>query len=102
MHKLLQSGSTARIFAISTVVSVLALLAISWGLGASALVVALILVAVEIAFSFDNAIINAKVLAKMSHFWQRMFLTVGAVIAIFGMRVVFPILIVAVTAHLGW
>lgn len=77
-------------------------MAVLFGMGLEALTVALILIAVEIAFSFDNAIINAKVLGKMSPFWQKMFLTVGAVIAIFGMRVIFPILIVALTADLGW
>ncbi len=69
-----------------------------WG----AMFVALILIAVEVSFSFDNAILNAKILAKMSRFWQNMFLTVGALIAIFGMRLVFPILIVSLTAGLGW
>lgn len=91
-----------RIFAFSAVVSVAVLLGILVKRGGDALSVALILIAVEIAFSFDNAIINAKVLAKLSPFWQKMFLTVGALVAIFGMRIVFPILIVAVTAHLGW
>jgi hypothetical protein len=91
-----------RIFAVSSFVSVASLLAIVIGMGVQALAVAAILIAVEIAFSFDNAIINAKVLARMSPFWQKMFLTVGALIAIFGMRVVFPILIVSLTAHLDW
>jgi hypothetical protein len=91
-----------RIFAVSGVISIASLVGIAAGMGPKALTVALILIAVEIAFSFDNAIINAKVLAKMSPFWQRMFLTVGALIAIFGMRVVFPIMIVALTADLSW
>jgi hypothetical protein len=98
----LHPHSPWRIFAVSGFISVASLVAIAAGLGAKALTVALILIAVEIAFSFDNAIINAKVLAKMSPFWQRMFLTVGALIAIFGMRIVFPILIVALTADLSW
>jgi hypothetical protein len=85
---------------VSAIVTVVTLLAILGFLGVGALVVALILIAVELAFSFDNAIINAKVLAKMSPFWQKMFLTIGVVIAIFGMRVVFPMLIVMLTAHL--
>jgi hypothetical protein len=34
--------------------------------------------------------------------WQQLFLTVGMVIAIVGMRLIFPILIVMVTAHLPW
>jgi len=66
------------------------------------MVIALVLIAVEVAFSFDNAILNAKILTHMSRFWQNMFLTVGALIAVFGMRILFPILIVMLTADLGW
>jgi hypothetical protein len=98
----LHPHSPWRIFLFSGVISVGALIAIFFGMGLEALTVALILIAVEVAFSFDNAIINAKVLAKMSPFWQKMFLTVGALIAIFGMRIVFPIVIVAITADLSW
>lgn len=71
-------------------------------MGLGPLTVAVILIAVELAFSFDNAIINAKVLGRLSPFWQQMFLTVGVVIAIFGMRVIFPLLIVVFSAHLPW
>jgi hypothetical protein len=98
----LHPHSPWRIFWFSGLISVASLVGILLGMGAEALTVAFILIAVEIAFSFDNAIINAKVLAKMSPFWQKMFLTVGAVIAVFGMRVVFPIVIVALTADLSW
>jgi len=58
--------------------------------------------AIEITFSFDNAIINAKVLATMSPAWQRAFMTIGILIAVFGMRVIFPILMVMFTAGLPW
>jgi len=91
-----------RIFGISGLVTAVSLAAVAVFMGAGALGAALVLVAVELAFSFDNAVINAKVLARMSRFWQQMFLTVGVVLAIFGMRVVFPMLIVMVTAHLPW
>ena len=43
--------------------------------------------------------INAKILEKLSRFWQNMFLSVGIIIAVFGMRIVFPIAIVALTAN---
>ena len=36
----------------------------------------------------------------MAKFWQTIFLTVGILIAVFGMRLVFPLLIVGITAHL--
>jgi hypothetical protein len=71
-------------------------------LGASALIPLVILTVIEITFSFDNAVVNAKVLKKMSPLWQKLFLSVGIIVAIFGMRLVFPILIVALTAHLPW
>ena len=63
---------------------------------------AAILIAIEIAFSFDNAILNAKILHRLPSLWRKLFLTVGMVIAILGMRFIFPIAIVAVTARLKW
>lgn len=71
-------------------------------MGPSAMLVAIVLISVEVAFSFDNAVVNAKVLKKMSRFWQTLFLTIGVVIAVFGMRLVFPVVLVALTAGLGW
>ena len=53
----------------------------------------------EVSLSFDNAVVNATILERMSEFWQKMFLTVGIVIAVFGMRLLFPLLIVCFTAH---
>uniref|UniRef100_A0AAU3H4K8 DUF475 domain-containing protein n=1 Tax=Streptomyces sp. NBC_01401 TaxID=2903854 RepID=A0AAU3H4K8_9ACTN len=60
-----------------------------------------ILSILEISLSFDNAVINAGILKKMSAFWQKIFLTVGVLIAVFGMRLVFPVVIVAISAQLG-
>ncbi|MFB6441883.1 DUF475 domain-containing protein [Streptomyces sp. NPDC056411] len=60
-----------------------------------------ILSILEISVSFDNAVINAGILRKMNAFWQKIFLTVGILIAVFGMRLVFPVVIVAITAKLG-
>jgi hypothetical protein len=54
---------------------------------------------VEISLSFDNAIANARVLGGMSPKWQHRFITWGMIIAVFGMRVVFPVLIVAIVGH---
>lgn len=102
MSRLLHPDSPVRIFAFSTVVSLAILLAVLFGVGPTALLVTLVLTVVEITFSFDNAIINAKVLNKVSKFWQMIFLSVGIIVAIFGMRVLFPIIIVSLTAHLGW
>ena len=60
-----------------------------------------ILAVLETSLSFDNAVVNAKVLKNMSAFWRKLFLTVGIVIAVFGMRILFPLLIVATVADLG-
>ncbi len=102
MKPIFRANSPLRIFAISGLVTLGALLAITVGMGLAALYVVLILVVVEITFSFDNAIINAKILERLSPLWQKLFLTFGIVIAIFGMRVLFPVLIVSLTSHLGW
>jgi hypothetical protein len=53
-----------------------------------------------VSLSFDNAVVNATILVRMNDFWQKMFLTVGVAIAVFGMRLLFPLLIVGVTAKL--
>ncbi|WP_371529395.1 DUF475 domain-containing protein [Streptomyces sp. NBC_01283] len=60
-----------------------------------------ILSILEISLSFDNAVVNAGILKKMSAFWQKIFLTVGVLIAVFGMRLVFPVAIVAISAKIG-
>ena len=67
----------------------------------SALTITAILAVMEVSLSFDNAVVNASVLRGWDHFWKMIFLTVGIVIAVFGMRLIFPIVIVAVTADMG-
>ena len=57
-----------------------------------------VLAVLEIALSFDNAIVNANKLEDMTPVWRQRFLTWGILIAVFGMRIVFPLLIVAVFA----
>jgi hypothetical protein len=101
-HPIHHPHSPFRIFAVSVLVTLTALIGMFIERGIGGMTLALILIAVEVAFSFDNAILNAKILAKMSRFWQNMFLTIGALIAVFGMRIVFPILIVSLTAGLSW
>lgn len=59
-----------------------------------------ILALLETTISFDNAIVNASVLRDMTPLWQRRFLTWGMLIAVFGMRLVFPVVIVCVAASL--
>lgn len=92
----------ARSFSFSVISTLIVMgLAIEY-LGWGAFFPLLILVVIEITFSFDNAIVNAQILKKMSRVWQQLFLSVGIIIAVFGMRLVFPILMVAVTANLAW
>ncbi|TFW28078.1 DUF475 domain-containing protein [Massilia arenosa] len=67
----------------------------------SGLWIAAVLGVMEVSLSFDNAVVNAAVLKDWSPFWQRLFLTVGILVAVFGMRLLFPLLIVAVATGLG-
>ena len=90
-----------RIFFITGLITILSLGFIGIELGPASLLTALVLVLIEITFSFDNAIINAKILASMSRLWQTLFMTVGIFIAVFGMRLIFPIVIVMLTSGLG-
>lgn len=55
----------------------------------------------EISLSFDNAVVNAAVLKEMDEVWQKRFLLWGIAFAVFGMRIVFPLAIVAIAAGLG-
>lgn len=70
------------------------------GTGIACIFIAIVLGILEISLSFDNAVINAMKLEKMSHKWRMRFLTWGIIIAVFGMRFLFPILVVAIFAKL--
>ena len=63
--------------------------------------VVLVLAVLEVSLSFDNAVVNATVLADMDDVWRGRFLTWGMVFAVFGTRVLFPLLIVGFTAGMG-
>ncbi|MGZ3768942.1 MAG: DUF475 domain-containing protein [Bdellovibrio sp.] len=69
--------------------------------GFEALFISFILAVLEISLSFDNAIVNAVILKQMTPLWRHRFLTWGMVIAVFGMRLVFPLLIVTFAAHIN-
>jgi uncharacterized protein len=95
-------------FRISIIVTVvLMVLAGWWGYNQrgvaglfSALWITGVLGVMEVSLSFDNAVVNASVLKDWNAFWQKLFLTVGILIAVFGMRLVFPLAIVAVATGL--
>jgi hypothetical protein len=91
----------ARTFGCSFGLTAAALvLAFAYG-GWTALAMCLILGALEVSLSFDNAIVNAGVLEHMNPFWQRVFLTAGILVAVLGMRLLFPLAVVGLTADLN-
>jgi hypothetical protein len=85
----------STLFAIAAVIAgyVIGGLATAW--------VVAVLGALEISLSFDNAIANARVLRNWDHAWRQRFLLWGMIIAVFGMRVVFPLGIVSVTTGIA-
>lgn len=96
-------------FRFSIIFSVICLaLGVWWGFNGggltgalSALLLVGILAVMEVSLSFDNAVVNASVLKHWDEFWKMLFLTVGILVAVFGMRLLFPLLIVGVTADMG-
>ncbi|KOT97457.1 membrane protein [Streptomyces sp. NRRL F-4711] len=90
-----------KTFGWSFAVTALGLVAAVFYGGWTAFGIVAILSILEISLSFDNAVVNAGILKKMNAFWQKIFLTVGILIAVFGMRLVFPVVIVAISAQLG-
>lgn len=98
-----QSGLGMKIFLFPTIVGIVGLIAVLLSSGLSAFFTALLLVLLEVTLSFDNAVVNARILKDMSPLWQRRFLTWGIAIAVFGTRIILPILIVgAVSALSPW
>ncbi|WP_367323364.1 DUF475 domain-containing protein [Streptomyces sp. HUAS ZL42] len=90
-----------KTFGWSFAVTALGLAFAAWQWGWEAFGIVLILSVLEISLSFDNAVVNAGILKKMNAFWQKIFLTLGILIAVFGMRLVFPVVIVAISAKVG-
>ena len=90
-----------------TVVGLLIAAIYGWSVGGGAsdagklFFICAVLAILEISLSFDNAIVNANKLKEMAPIWQRRFLTWGIVVAVFGMRIVFPLMIVAIAARIG-
>lgn len=89
-----------KIFRGSIIVSLIALIIAFIYDGWNGLFITLILAVLEISLSMDNAIVNARILERMSPAWQKTFLTLGVLIAVVGMRFVFPLLIVGVSAQI--
>lgn len=62
---------------------------------------AVVLSVMEVSLSFDNAVVNASILKDWDKWWRMLFLTVGMIVAVFGMRLLFPLVIVAFTADMS-
>jgi hypothetical protein len=93
--------SPLRIFGFAVILSIVTCLVVGFTSGLEALFAVLALAVIEVTFSFENSVVNAKVLSRMGPKWQLVFLTVGIAVAVFGMRMVLPLLLVSTTAHLG-
>lgn len=91
-----------RIFAFSGLVSLaLAGVVLVYG-GIASLWLFIVLAILEVTFSFDNAVINSKILVRLSPIWQKLFLTVGIFIAVFVVRFALPILVVQLATGIGF
>lgn len=91
-------SQTFRTFFLPVLVWVIALVAMFiWG-GFHAFLITALLTVLEVTLSFDNAVVNAKILARMNAAWQKRFLTWGILVAVVGTRLILPILIVAASA----
>lgn len=66
-----------------------------------ALFLTLILSILEVSLSFDNAVVNAMVLKQMTPIWKKRFLTWGIFIAVFVMRLIFPLLLVGMMGKIN-
>ena len=71
------------------------------GTGLTCVFIAFVLAVLEVSLSFDNAVVNAMKLEHMSEKWRHRFITWGILIAVFGMRFLFPLLVVAIFAKLN-
>lgn len=69
--------------------------------GLKVLFITFFLAILEVTLSFDNAVVNALILEKMTPKWQHRFLTWGILVAVFGMRFLFPVLIVSIFSKLS-
>lgn len=94
--------SPIRIFAISTLLTIALGVWVTASGGITELWLFLVLVLLEVTFSFDNAVVNSKILERMSQFWQTLFLTVGIFFAVFVVRFLLPIVIVMLSSGHGF
>jgi hypothetical protein len=90
-----------RYFYSSFAIMALGLIAAYFLGGVAAIYITFLLIVLEISLSFDNAVVNAKVLETMDPVWQKRFILFGLPLAVFGMRLVFPLAIVSLVTGMG-
>lgn len=88
-----------KYFLFPSLVTIISIIAVVIFGNLSLLFSVLILIVLEITLSFDNAVVNAKVLDRMDSLWRKRFITWGIWVAVFGTRVVLPVLIVAIASN---
>lgn len=89
-------------FKIPLSLTLIALLAAYLIGGVQDLLIVAVLLVLEISLSLDNAVVNASILKNWSKKWQDRFIAFGLPVAVFGMRFVFPLLIVALLAKMDF
>ncbi len=89
-------------FRLSLIITAVCLVAAFYWGGIMGAFIAIILGVLEVSLSFDNAVVNASILKRMDERWQQYFLTWGILIAVFGMRLLFPIIIVSAATGIGF
>lgn len=92
-----KSISIPQIFGVSALCAAIIIAFVAVYSGLDAIFPIMVLALLEMTFSFDNAVLNSQVLSRMSRLWQQLFLTVGIAIAVFGVRLFLPIVLVAAT-----
>ena len=95
MQALMKHYKFAMLFAVAAII-------VGYVIGGlqTALVVA-VLGILETSLSFDNAVVNARVLNNWDDKWRQRFLWWGIIVAVFGMRLIFPLAIVSVTTGIN-
>lgn len=96
---MLESSHPVRIFAVSGLLTLMIAAFVVLQNGWTGVGIFAVLVVLEVTFSFDNAVVNSRVLRHLSHFWQTMFLTVGIFVAVFLIRFLLPIVLVAIAGQ---
>lgn len=90
-----------RYFTSSFIIMAIGLIASFYLGGLAAIYITFLLIILEVSLSFDNAVVNAKVLETMDPIWQKRFIVFGIPIAVFGMRLLFPLVIVSLVTGMG-